>query len=367
MLLTTDRDAALALVDAGRSLPSSWYTDPTVFADEQRHILRRGWHYVTHVGALAQVGDNHLAEIAGVPVVLVRDRAGELRGFVNICRHRAHPVVIEEGNRKHLQCHYHGWSYELDGSLLRAPRSDMEPVFDPTDLGLVPVHVAEWGPMVWVNVDPAAPPLTSWIDGMPELMAGRGFDVDSCVAGPTHTWEIGCNWKVFQDNTIECYHCPTTHPEFASLVEMDPRTHELAVGGRYWIHHRIPFREGVDLGGMLQPEDDRGRAFYHYSWIYPGTYLQHYGNRFDVGSVRALAPDRIRFTHTTFVPKGTSPKVLARLQEMLETDATIHQDVDICHRVQASHEAGVAPPGQLIPTSEHLLTHLYKVGLEMLA
>ena len=371
MLTTTDREAALAtafaLVDAGSALPSRWYTDPDVFAEEQRRILRKGWHCVTHTGALAEVGDNHLADIAGVPIVLLRDRAGEIRGFLNICRHRAHPVVIEEGNRKHLQCHYHGWSYELDGSFLRAPRAEHEPTFDATDLGLLPVQVALWGPMVWVNVDLGAPPFETWIDGLPQLIESRGFDVGACEAGPTHTWEIGCNWKVFQDNTIECYHCPTTHPEFAELVEMDPRLQELSVGGRFWIHHRIPFRDGVDLGGILQPDGEDGRAHYHYAWIYPGTYLQHYGDRFDVGSVAAVAPDRIRFTHTTFVPTGTPAKAVARLQHLLETDATIHQDVDICHRVQAAHEAGVAPPGRLLPSAEHLLTHLYKTGLELLA
>jgi len=366
MLSATTRDEALELVDDGHALPSWWYTDPSVFEREQAQILRRGWHYVTHTGALPEVGDNHLADIAGVPIVVLRDRAGELRGFVNICRHRAHAVVIEEGNRKHLQCHYHGWSYELDGSLLRAPRSEDEPAFDPTDLGLVPVQVAVWGPTIWVNVDLDGPTFDAWTAGLAELIAGRGFDLAACRAGPTHTWEIPCNWKVFQDNTIECYHCPTTHPEFARLVVMDPREQEMEVGGRYWIHHRIPFRDGVDLDGLLTPEDD-GRSYYHYAWIYPGTYLQHYGNRFDIGSVAATGPDRIRFTHTTFVPEGTPARAVEKLQRMLETDPTIHQDVAICTRVQAAHRAGVAPPGRLLAGSEHLLTHLYRVGLELLA
>ena len=64
---------------------------------------------------------------------------------------------------------------------------------------------------------------------------------------------------------------------------------------------------------------------------------------------------------------GVIREVAAKLQRMLETDPTIHQDVDICHRVQAAHAAGVAPPGRLIPSAEHLLTHLYRVGLEKLA
>ena len=86
----------------------------------------------------------------------------------------------------------------------------------------------------------------------------RGLDVGSGraglrprglhVLGFENTWEIESNWKVFQDNTIECYHCPTAHPEFSRAIVMDPRLHDLAVGGRYWIHHRIPFRDGAEPG-----------------------------------------------------------------------------------------------------------------------
>src|SRR3954454_19162719 len=87
--------ALLASIDTGHALPSDWYTDPDIYKSENDRILRRSWHYVTHVGALAEVGDQFLWQIGGVPIVLVRDREGEVGGFVNICRHRAHPVVIE--------------------------------------------------------------------------------------------------------------------------------------------------------------------------------------------------------------------------------------------------------------------------------
>ena len=73
------------------------------------------------LGDLPSNGDVYLRNVAGVPIVLVRDDDGAVRGFLNVCRHRSHPVVIEVGNRKVLQCHYHGWKYRLDGSLLNAP------------------------------------------------------------------------------------------------------------------------------------------------------------------------------------------------------------------------------------------------------
>ena len=148
---------------------------------------------------------------------------------------------------------------------------------------------------------------------------------------------------------------------------MDPGTQELAVGGRYWIHHRIPFRDGVDPTGS-RSSTTTGRCYY-YNWVFPATYLQHYGQglRHRLGRRRS-AVDRMRFRHICVRPdRARRPRRIAPAQQQLETDPTIHQDVDICHRVQASHESGVAPAGRLLPTSEVLLTHLYKVGLEMLA
>jgi choline monooxygenase len=354
----------LESIDDGHALPSSWYTDPAIFQRETERIFRRSWHYVTHTGELANVGDQFLCEIGGVPILLVRDRDSEIRGFVNICRHRAHPVVIEAGNHKLLQCHYHGWTYDLDGSLRRAPRSEDDADFDVAGICLVPVQTHVWGPMVWVNVDLDAPSFESWTEGLPELMAERGCVPADYVYGFEHAWDIDANWKVFQDNTIECYHCPTTHREFARLIEMDKRLQELYVGGRYWIHHRIPWRKGMAKSVGL-PEVEGEPFYYYYHWVFPTTYLQNYGRGFDVGSVEITAVDRIRFRHIVFLPPGTSEEYIAGGQKQLEVDATIHQDVDICNRVQHAHAAGVAPAGTLLPSSEFLLQHFYRLVVEM--
>jgi choline monooxygenase len=353
-------------IDRGSALPSSWYTDPDIFRGETERILRRSWHFVTDATKLAAIGDQFVWEIAGVPILLVRDRADEIRGFVNICRHRGYPVVVDPANHSMLRCGYHGWSYDLDGSLRRAPRSESEPVFDTTGLCLLPVQVAVWGPMVWVNVDMAAPPFAEWTSGLPELMAERGCSPADYVLGFENVWEIPSNWKVFQDNTIECYHCPTAHPELSRALVMDPRTHDLAVGGRYWIHHRIPFRDGVEAGITYAPPPE-GPWYYFYNWVFPTTYLQHSGRGFDVGTVQVLDVDRIRFRHLCFLPPDLDDATRAKGKRRLDADATIHQDVDICTRVQRSHAAEVAPPGTLLPQNEALLTHFYRLILDMMS
>jgi phenylpropionate dioxygenase-like ring-hydroxylating dioxygenase large terminal subunit len=355
----------LDAVQAGQTVPSSWYTDPDVFTREQAAIMRRSWHYVTDTGSLPRPGCQLRWDIGGVPIVLVRDHGGAIRGFVNICRHRAHPVVLEDQCRNSLQCHYHGWTYDLDGSLRNAPRSKEEPEFDPAPLGLVPIQVHVWGPMVWANVSLDAPGFDDYADGLAELLRSRGCRVEEHELAFGHEWTLDCNWKVLLDNAIECYHCPTTHPELCRSLVMDPDKQELAIGGRHWIYHNIPFRDNVPDGITVQ-RDTNGELMYFFNFVFPSAYVQYTGRGFDVGSMQAIAVDKVRWRHFAFLPRGsTPPDVCADGRQALAASPTINQDVAICNRVQAAHQSGFAPPGRLLPQSEHLLTHFYKLIVEL--
>ncbi len=196
-------------------------------------------------------------------------------------------------------------------------------------------------------------------------MLERGLDVGDHEFGFDHTWEIDCNWKVFQDNTIECYHCPTTHPELAKVLEMKPSLQTIRVGGRYWIHHTIPFRQGFE--GSLTTKKVPGVPFnYYYHWVFPTTYLQHSGRGFDIGSLDIVAVDKIRFRHICFMPRGTPIELLARGYKQLEDDATIKQDVELCTRVQAGHASGLAPTCRVLREPEFLLSHLQHLIVDMM-
>jgi phenylpropionate dioxygenase-like ring-hydroxylating dioxygenase large terminal subunit len=362
-----DTAGLLDAIRGGSALPTEWFTDPSIFTAELEKIHRKAWHYVGHVGELANAGDVIVRDVARVPIVLTRDESGAIRGHVNICRHRGYPVVTEDGNQRALKCHYHGWSYGLDGALKNAPRSAGDDAFDPAAFGLVPVQVEVWGPMIWVNTDRAGPSLHEWIPGMNDILLARGCDVTQYEFGIRSSWEIDANWKVFQDNTIECYHCPTTHPEFARGIKMNPKTQELGVGGDNWIHHRLQFRDGVDEGVTFKRPTDGSPFYYHYHWIFPTTYLQHSGKGFDIGSVNVLAVDKIRFTHTWFAPRNTPSEVIEFGQRILDADPTIHQDVDICNKVQAGHATGVAPTGRSLVEPEFLLTHFHQRIVELIS
>jgi phenylpropionate dioxygenase-like ring-hydroxylating dioxygenase large terminal subunit len=239
-------------LDAGISLPASWYTDPAVAALERDRIFRRGWQYVTRLETLARVGDFVTATVADVPVVLVRSEKG-LGAFINVCRHRRHEVVSGAGNRRTLQCPYHAWTYDLDGRLRAAPRSQSEPGFELTDLPLLPVALETWGPFAFVNLDTAALPLAHYLGDLSSIIGGSGLQLDQLVFHDREEWEAEANWKVMIENFLECYHCPVQHPGFSTVVDVDEDTYRLDAHG--WFSSQV----GATLGARGRRQEARLR------------------------------------------------------------------------------------------------------------
>ena len=109
---------------AGATLPAAWYSDPAMLRLEQEAIFRRNWQYAGHVEQVAEPGDWFTTFAGTIAIVVTRDQAGNINAFVNVCRHRGHIVMTGAGHRASLQCPYHAWTYDLDGSLRAAPRSE---------------------------------------------------------------------------------------------------------------------------------------------------------------------------------------------------------------------------------------------------
>jgi len=149
-------DEVAEALDNGWTLPARWYSDPNVAELEHQRIFAHSWTLLCPEARLASPGDHVVGSSGRVPVLVTRDAAGELHGFVNVCRHRAHPVAMKDGCRKLLQCRYHGWTYTLDGKLQNAPRMSREMDFDRSDLSLVPVAVDVWRGFVFVSPDVTA-------------------------------------------------------------------------------------------------------------------------------------------------------------------------------------------------------------------
>ena len=203
------------------TLPFSWYSDEEMLRQERSKIFARTWQYAGRTEQVAEPGSFLATDAGGIPILVTRDKQGELHAFLNVCRHRGAVLTEGCGMRSTIQCHYHAWTYDLDGSLRTAPRSDREPGFDSDEWSLVPASVDTWGPFLFVNPDADAAPLAEHLGDLPEILA-RDLDLDSLVFHSRVEFGANANWKIVVENFLECYHCPTAHPSFSEEVDVHP-------------------------------------------------------------------------------------------------------------------------------------------------
>jgi choline monooxygenase len=345
-----------------RTLPWSWYTDPAVLRLEQERIFRHAWQYVARREEIAERGSFLAAQAGDAPVVLTRDEEGELRAFLNVCRHRGSLVCEGSGRRATLQCPYHAWTYGLDGRLVAAPRLAREGSNDPEELGLVPVQVDTWGPLVFVNPDPDAPALAEQLDDVPERIAAAGIDLGSLRFLQRSEWEVEGNWKISAENFLECYHCPVAHPGFSAAMDVSPESYLLDVDGNRMTQHGPPRPEpkgGYDLTG----EVERGQ----FHLLFPGTVINVMPGRpnFSIGPIRPLTTERTFRFLDYFVAEDADP---AWIEEALEFDRQVGaEDSQLIARVQAGVRSGLVPDGRLLPESEKLVAHFQSLVVDALA
>jgi choline monooxygenase len=325
---------------AETTTPWSWYRDPAVLAREQEAIFRSAWHYV---GRLGEPGDVVPGWAGQVPVVLVKADDGQERAFVNVCRHRGSVVVEEPGNRKTLQCPYHAWTYDLDGSLRAAPRSERENV-DLSDVSLAAIRVEGWGPFRFVNLEDEAPSLAELLGDVPERIAAAGLDVDELVFHHRSDWEVSANWKIACENFLECYHCPVAHPGFSKTVDVSPDTYQLESGEWHWSQF-----------GQLRSRGDAELPVGQFHFLWPNTGINVFPGRpnLSIGSILPVTPDRTRRILDYFFAADATEEWIA---EFLEFDDQVgREDARLVELVQRGAGSGVIPEGRLLPESERLV------------
>jgi phenylpropionate dioxygenase-like ring-hydroxylating dioxygenase large terminal subunit len=218
-----------------------WYRDPRVLAVEERRLFRPSWQYLGPLECLRQPGDYMADRVSRIPVLVVRDGDGALRGFLNVCRHRGSLIVSADGNAPRLRCPYHAWTYNLDGTLRSAPQCGPEIEAELGELGLVPVRVAVFGPFVFVNTSADGPPLDVVLGDLGHVIAGVGLDLGGLRRRQRFDYALPANWKIHLENYLECYHCPVAHPGFSAVMEVGPGRYQLTAT-THRLSHRAPVR-----------------------------------------------------------------------------------------------------------------------------
>jgi choline monooxygenase len=323
-----------------RTLPYTWYTDPDVLARERAALFAGAWQYAGHTGQLAEPGSYFTSRVAGVPLVVVRDRAGALNALVNVCRHRGAEVVSGEGRCTTLQCHYHAWTYDLDGALRAAPRSDADPGFDRAELGLRRARVETWGPFVFVNAQEDAAPLAQTLGPLPGIVREGGVDVDALAFHHRAIYTLKANWKVAVENYLECYHCAVAHPTFSDVVDVRADAYRLETHPTFASHH-------------VRARDGGAEGQFHLIWPNVKVNVMPGRPNLSIGPLVPAGPGRTDGFLDYFFPAGTDA---AWIDGFLELDYRVGaEDQVLVESVQRGMDSGVFEDGRLLLPSEELI------------
>jgi choline monooxygenase len=352
-----------------RTLPSSYYVDSGVFEREKERIFGRTWQLVARLDDLARPGDFVPGTILDEPIVITHGLDGELRGYYNVCRHRAGQVALSKGNRKSLQCSYHGWTYGLDGALRAAPEMDDTEGFEKTDFSLIPVRVDRWGPFVFANLDDSAPPLRELMGAIPAEVAQAGYDVEHMRLVERREYLIECNWKVYVDNYLEGYHLPIAHPDLFRELDYDAYRVETH---RYYSKQFAPIRalkEGEELGRdrrFVRTSDGEEDALYY--WLFPNTMFNIYPDNMSSNVILPVGTDRtLTIFEWFFAEPGTGSGWESMQQGIAFSDQIQQEDIVLCEQVQRGLRSRAYESGRFSAKRENGVFHFQELVREFLA
>jgi choline monooxygenase len=285
--------------------------------DPARSHIHRSWQYAGHVSLLPEPGDYAVREIGDESVILLRDAAGELRGFYNVCQHRGHRLLEGEGHlKKIITCPYHAWAYDLSGALRTARGSERVHDFDKAKVCLKPVRVEALCGFLYFNLDPEAPPLAEQPENL-TLAYRKEIDVKA-------------NWKNIIENYSECYHCPIAHKSLATTA-FDMDSYRIEVHPFY---HQHTSRDAGDGQGYEYEADSGPRGHEFGGWyLWPNVCFEFYpGGRLTVLHNLPLAPERTLQLVEWYLPEA-APTAIER-EIIAFVDEVRLEDIPIVESVQ---------------------------------
>jgi choline monooxygenase len=309
------------------TIPSAWYWNPELADLERRAVFGDTWQAVGRTDQIDGPGTFFTADVAGEPLLVVRDDAGTLRAMANVCRHRGAVIVNElAGHATRLRCRYHGWTYDLTGRLRGVPEFDGVADFCREDNGLPAYAVDTWGPIVWAHLGRSQAPLLNTIEPLARRMAPLG--VDKLHFAGRREYNLACNWKVFVDNYLDGgYHVNTVHPALAGVLDY----------GHY--RTEIEGMTSVQISPLKATDDNVAavrRGDHAYYWfVYPNLMLNVYDGVMDTNLVLPTGPETCRVVFDFYFAATAGDEAARFMADSIAVADRIQaEDVGICEEVQ---------------------------------
>ncbi|WP_275466000.1 aromatic ring-hydroxylating oxygenase subunit alpha [Streptomyces noursei] len=346
------------------TLPGRTYTDPDVFRQEQQALFERLWFCAVRSADLGRPGAFRTVRVGRESVLITRNRTGQLRAFLNVCRHRGAQLCTAESGevRRNLQCPYHAWTYDLDGRLVAAPNLQRMPDVDRTERGLVTVPLREWLGYAWVCLADEPPSFEDTVIGAAVERLGDAAAIDryrteTLALGRRISYDVRANWKLIVENFMECYHCATIHPELTDVLP------EFADGfaAQYYVGHGAEFAEeaqgftvdgSAGFGRLPGIDDSQDRRYYAVT-VRPQVFINLVPDHVILHRMFPLAADRtVVECDWLYLPEVVDAG--ADVAKSVELFHRVNvQDFDACERTQPAMASRAYRDGGVLVPSEH--------------
>ena len=328
--------------------PSSWYTSPEVSDLESRSVFFGNWIVVGRADQVRDPGQYFTVDVCEEPIVVVM--SDELRAFYNVCRHHASIVMTGEGTANAMHCPYHGWTYNLDGSLRSTPQFAGAENFFLENHGLKPLRVGVSNGFVFVCQSDLSPALPDYLgevsaeldaSGMADLRFYRRM-----------VYDLDCNWKVFVDNYLDGgYHVPTLHKGLSNAI--DYRGYKSRFGERHATQY-------CEMSNDNESEETRRGSMANYIWLYPNMMFNFYDDILDTNLVIPVSENRCKVVFDFYFTEGQFDDEFKE-QSITMSDRIQAEDEMICLAVQKGLQSRAYEVGRLSPekeAGEHLFHRL---------
>ncbi|KAK1611860.1 hypothetical protein QYE76_035533 [Lolium multiflorum] len=349
-------DPAIPLASAVTP-PSGWYTDPEFLQLELDRVFLRGWQAVGHVGQVKNPNDFFTGRLGNVEFVICRDANGELHAFHNVCRHHASLLACGSGQKTCFQCPYHGWTYGLDGILLKATRISGIKNFNKNDFGLIPITVATWGPFVLAIFDDSSQNTVNdvvgdeWLGSASDLLSRSGIDTTSLPHICRREYIIECNWKVFCDNYLDGgYHVPYAHGALASGLQL--QSYETST------YERVSIQR-CESAPAEQEDIDRLGTKATYAFVYPNFMINRYGPWMDTNLAVPLDATRCKVVFDYFLDESLLEDHNFVDRSLKDSEQVQMEDIALCEGVQRGLESPAYSVGRYAPSVEMAMHHFH--------
>ena len=334
-----------------RGLPPWTYANAALTKLEHQRVLLPSWQIVCHINDIPHAGDYHKFDLGPESVVVLRDKSGTIRAYHNVCRHRAARLLEGTGNcGGAITCPYHGWTYNLDGSLRAAPAMDLNEGFCKDDYKLPSIRCEEWLGWVMVTLDADAAPVAERLSQARALI--DDFQMETYVESfrETHVWNT--NWKILAENFMESYHLPVCHSgTIGGLSRLEDMI--CPPGQRAFNYHTILKDDTLKIA-LAHPDNtrlkgDRRRTTFLLA-IYPSLLITLTPGYFWYLSLHPRGPGRVNIVFgggmsPDFAHSPEAQAHFAQLKTLL--DKVNVEDRGCTEKVFQGLSSGLATPGHL--------------------